>query len=146
MAKRKQESLAPASDQARRLQARQLGKFTLLNDEKLGRVMDWIEGVVKPKPEEEAILAASLKLGQEEAILALYDRLGGAVRLGERILKTGAFYDFATKTPLVKPNLTEDDFGDEMVLVRKKTKKGVKSEDVGTRMKRLEAKTKVAKI
>src|SRR3990172_797297 len=88
-------------DQGRRIQARQLGKFTLLNDEKLGRVMDWIEEVVVPPTDEgKQILAAALKLGKEEAVLALYDRLGGAVKLGERILKTGAFYEFATKTPL----------------------------------------------
>jgi len=146
---KKKEKLAaePASDQGRRIQARKLGKFTLLNDEKLGRVMDWIEGIVVPPTEEgKGILAAALKLGEEEAVLALYDRLGGAVKFGERILKTGTFFDFATKTPLVKPNLSEDNFGDELVLVRKKLKKGVKTEDVGTRIKRFEAKAKMSGI
>ena len=141
---KKNVQIAAAPDQGRRLQARQLGPYTLLSDEKLGRVMDWIEGVVKLQPEEQAILDAAIALGPDEAILALYDRLGGGIRLGERIIKTGAFYDFATKIPLQKPNLSEEDYGDEQILVRKKVKKGVKTEDVGERVKRLEAKHKKA--
>lgn len=134
-------------DQGRRIQARQLGKFTLLNDEKLGRVMDWIEGVVVPPNDEgKGILKAALELGKEGAVLALYDRLGGAVKLGERILRTGAFYDFATKTPLAKPNISEEDYGDEQVLVRKKVKRGVKAESVGERMKRFESKAKASGV
>ena len=62
---------APA-DQGRRLEARQIGKFTLLNDEKLSRVLDWIDGKVVPvSGEEQRILADAVALGDHEAILAL---------------------------------------------------------------------------
>ena len=116
--------------------------FTLLNSEKLGRVMDWIEGTVKPSENEQPILDAALKLGAKEAVLALYDRLGGAIKLGERNVKIGTFFNFAEKIPVAKPNLSEDDYSDEYVRIPKKVGKAKKTESAAGRIRRLEAKTK----
>lgn len=131
--------------EGRVLKATVIGKFTLLNSEKLGRVLDLVEDLVQPKDAEEAgILAEARKLGDDEAVLALYDRLGGAIKLGERKLSMGTFYDFAARKPIAKPDLTEKDFEDEYVLVPKKVNKTKKAETVGARIKRLEAKSKKA--
>jgi len=123
-----------------------LGKnnFTLLNSEKLGRALDWLDEIETPKAEsDQAALAAAQKMGaKKDAILALYDRFGGAVRLGERILKTGAFWDFAAKKPLKKADLSEEDFGDEYRLVRKKSRKASKREQPEDRIRRLESKAR----
>jgi len=41
----------------------------------------------------------------EDALLAEYDRLGGLIKRGEDIVKTGSFYDFKARTPLAKPHV-----------------------------------------
>ena len=71
------------------------------------------------------------KLGEgasEEAILAEYDKLGGAIRKDGRKLQTGAFFDFEEKKP--KENVDyekvdEEQFEDQFVLVKKPVKKKV---------------------
>ena len=115
-----------------------LGKYTLLNSEKLTRALDLLEGIVEPKGEEADILAKCKSMKHEDAVLALYDRFGGGVRMGERKLAIGTFYDFALREPREGVDLSEDDFADEFVLVKKKSKKGVKNENVKSRVKRLE--------
>ena len=125
--------------EARVLKMTQIGPYTLLNSEKLGRALDFLEGLVEPANSEEAgIVAACKKLGEEMGVLALYDRSGGAVKLGERKLAIGTFYDFTAREPRKKVEINEEDYTDEFVLVKKKTRKGRKSEDAGDRIKRLE--------
>lgn len=119
-----------------------LGKFTLLNSEKLGRVLDLLEGIVdSANSMEGAVLVKAKKMKHEDAVLALYDRFGGAVRMGDRKVSMGTFYDFAAQEPIKGVNLSEKDFADEYVLVRKKTNKGGKRESPVERIKRLEARS-----
>ena len=132
--------------EARVLKMTQIGPYTLLNSEKLGRALDFLEGLVEPANSEEAgIVAACKKLGEEMGVLALYDRSGGAVKLGERKLAIGTFYDFTAREPRKKVEINEEDYTDEFVLVKKKTRKGRKSEDAGDRIKRLERTAKKSK-
>src|SRR3990167_4442650 len=70
------------------------------------------------------------KLGEnptEEALLAEYDKLGGAVRTSDgRKVVMGAFYDFKNKVARVGVKydaLGENDFEDQLVLVPKKKEK-----------------------
>src|SRR3990167_2012766 len=122
----------------------QIGKYTLLNSEKLGRALDMLEGIVELKGDEVEIVAKCKDMKHEDAVLSLYDRVGGAVKIGERKLATGTFFDFAAREPKVA-DIKESDFADEFVLVRKKTVKGKKSESVSTRIKRLESKVQKGK-
>lgn len=132
--------------EARILKATQIGEYTLLNSEKLGRALDLIEGLVEPaNAEEGSIVAACKKLGQEAGTLALYDRFGGAVKLGERKLAIGTFYDFTAREPRKDVEISEESYTDEFVLTKKKTRKGKKSEDVGDRIKRLDRTSKKSK-
>lgn len=130
--------------------------FTLLNSEKLGRVLNWFDGTDSPQEKNQdgsettnfAALQSVEKLRKKDegaAILALYDRLGGAIRLGERILRTGTFWDSNTRLPVEKVDLTEDDFGDQYELVPKKTRKTAAKESPDDRIKRLRAKQDLAK-
>lgn len=131
--------------QGRVLQSTQIGDYNLLSSEKLGRVLDLLEGNVQPKDEEAGILAAAKKLGEKKAILALYDRLGGAIKLGDRKLALGTFYDFAAKEPRAEVHIAEESFEDEYVLQKKKTRKSKKDETPLARVKRLEAKAQKSK-
>mgnify|MGYP001576703365 CR=1 FL=1 len=57
------------------------------------------------------------------AILAEYDKLGGAIRKAGRKLAMGTFYDFEARKPRTGVDLKklgEDAYDDEYVLVRKK--------------------------
>ena len=142
-----------AEDQGRILTSTivKVGKnsFTFLNSEKLGRVLNWMDEKELPTPENQSDYAAWMSAKQMKdpsaAILALYDRLGGAIRLGDRILKIGTFWDVKTKTPVEKVDLTEDDFGDEMVLVPKRSRKVADTESPEDRIKRLRAKRDLAR-
>lgn len=126
--------------QGRILKSAVIGDYTLLNHEKLGRVLDLLEGVIAPQNADEArVLADCQALGdQDMAILNMYDRLGGAIRSGERKLAMGTFYDFNARAPRNKADIDEADYSDEYVLVRKKSNKSKKSESVSDRVKRLE--------
>ena len=87
------------------------------------------------------------KLGEgatEEQVLAAYDKLGGAIRKEGRKVAMGTFYDFVNKEPRKDVNyevLTEENFEDQMVLVRKPVKK---KEDGKTDLKSKLAKVKKA--
>lgn|SRR3990167_7610127 len=130
--------------QGRVLQITNVGEFTLLNSEKLGRVLDLIEGITAPTGNESTILTQCKDLSYERKVLTMYDRLGGAIKMGERKVALGAFYDFAARAPIKKVEFSEKDYADEYVLVQKKTRKGKKAEDAASRIKRLEAKVKKA--
>lgn len=124
--------------------------FKLLNDEKLGRALDLIEGTREPERDDKGNLLSEGLAFQEikkafgddkdKQALALYDRMGGGIRLGDRILKVGTFWSFAARKPIEKADLSEEDFGDEMVLVPKKTNKGKKRETTIERLKRMKKK------
>ncbi len=101
-----------------------VGEYTLLNDEKVGRALDNI-GVN----------------GTDEQLIVEYDRLGGAIKFEGRKLAMGAFYDFEEKKAREEVNLGEDQFEDEYVLQRKPRKvTREKGEDVLKRVKALRAK------
>jgi len=134
--------------EGRRIHSVQIGEFTLLNSEKLGRVMDLLEGVVEPTSSNEATALQKCKSLEDDdmQILALYDRLGGGIRLKERKLNMGVFWNFKEREPNEAPDLSEEDFEDEFVLVRKQRNKGKKKESVGERVRRFEKKaTKTVK-
>ena len=118
MAKRESETTT------RVLEKVKLGEFTLLNHEKVARVLDLIEGVVPPRNADEAeVLKRCLALkNQNKTIIALYDRLGGAIKIEGRKIALGTFYDFAARAPKAVIDLGEDDYEDEYVLVRKKVR------------------------
>lgn len=124
--------------QGRVLRDTQVGKYTLLNDEKLGRVLDLLEGITEPKSEEASLLATLKAYDHNDAVLALYDRYGGAIKLGEREIQIGTFYDFAAREPKKVEDIKEADYEDEYVLLKKKTNKKKKVEDIKSRIKRLE--------
>lgn len=135
-----------SAKEARVLRDTHIGEYTLLNSEKLGRALDLMEGLVEPANSEEAgVVAACKKLGEEAGTIALYDRFGGAIKLGERKLSTGTFYDFTARAPRKEVKINEEDYTDEYVLTKKKTRKGKKSEDAADRIKRLESKAKKGK-
>ena len=125
---------------ARVLEKVVLGKFTLLNNEKVGRVLDLLEGIAEPRDDaERAALGAVGKKDKNSQILALYDRVGGAVKLGDRKIALGTFWDFSAKQPIDKPDFKEEDFEDEYVLVRKQKKtQKEKDADLKNRLKKLD--------
>ena len=128
-----------SESQGRMLTSTKVGEYTLLNSEKLGRVLDLLEGIKEPVSKDEAaVLVLAKEMKHEQAVLALYDRLGGGIKLKERKVATGTFYDFAARKPRVKAKVDEGDFNDEYVLVKKKANKGKKVEDIATRIKRIE--------
>lgn len=76
------------------------GKFTLLNDDKVTRV-------VEDTTDSSGKIVSGLGSDAEpEMILAMYDKLGGAI-LGENgsKIKTGSFYDLKKKTPKTTPDI-----------------------------------------
>ena len=104
-------------------------KFTLLNSDKAQKALDYID---EKKME---VIA--------ENLLAMYDRLGGAVRLdtevGQRALALGTFYVFENKCAkkgLDYENLAEESFSDEVKVVRKTVKKPGKKTSVADRIKK----------
>ena len=112
-------------------------KFTLLNPEKAKSAMDHME-------------EKEMKMTSEN-LLAMYDRLGGAVRLqtelGARALVLGAFYDFenkVAKADLDYANLGDENLADEVVVVRKVSKKKVRKDGVADRLNKLEKPEKPA--
>lgn len=126
--------------EGRMLQSTSVGDYVLLNSEKLSRTLDLLEDAVEPATDDEKrIVGACKKLKDKDMrILSLYDRFGGAIKLGERKLVLGTFYDFAAREPREKAVINESDYEDEFVLVRKQTRRNRKVEDVGERMRRLE--------
>ena len=128
----------------RKLTSEQVGDYTLLNSEKLRKVLDMIEGIafsqdpVRADEDKQLLeMAKRLKLNQVDTVLAMYDREGGGVKLGERKVIGGAFYNFMARELRKRSTLTEDDFADEEVLVPKKKNKEVKRESATDRIKRL---------
>ena len=95
--------------------------FTLTSSEKLERAMNTLgEGAT------------------DKQILAEYDKLGGGIKMGERKVAMGTFWNFDERKPkegVDYGNLGEDDMEDEMKIVRKK-KVRVSSEDNFTRVKK----------
>lgn len=73
--------------------------FELVNAEKVERALtgsanragSLIGGVQKPDGSYD-----------DDALLAEYDRLGGLVRKGDNVVKTGSFYDFTARRPREK--------------------------------------------
>ncbi len=79
-----------------------------------------------------------------ENLLAFYDRLGGAIKLeskdGNRAVALGAFFDFENKEPrkgVDYANLGDENFSDELVVVRKKVAKKPDPTPTNTRLKKL---------
>lgn len=120
--------------------------YTLLNDEKLGRVLDLIEGMGTISAEDKRMLALckQMKLSEDMTIITLYDRIGGGIRYpdpemgDERKIAMGAFFDFKGRVPRGKVVIDEDAFEDQYVLTRKPQRRGVKNESAADRIKRLE--------
>ena len=126
------------------LTSEEVGGYTLLNSEKLRKVLDMIEGIgfsqdPKRADEDRHLLevAKKSKLNHEDTVLAMYDREGGGIRMGKRKVVGGAFYNFMARELRKRSTLTEDDFADEEVLVPKKKNKEVKRESATDRIKRL---------
>lgn len=115
---------------ARVLSPAVVGDFQILNDEKLGRVFDMLDGV-KPitkviivnghteEVEDVELVAALKELTREQSVMALYDRLGGGVKKGDRKVASGTFFDFMTKLPKKNVKINEEVFEDHFVLQRK---------------------------
>ena len=101
-----------------------VGKYVLMNDEKVGRALDKIGAD-----------------GTDEQLLAEYDRLGGAVKLEGRKLAMGTFYDFEEKKAREEIKIDEDQYEEEYVL-QHKPKKVVKEkgDDVKDRVANLKKK------
>ncbi len=76
----------------------QIGKFTLVNDEKVNRAMF---GTLA----REGKLSGGVGEHDENAILAEYDRLGGLVQIGTTKVKIGSFYDFEKRAPRKTPDV-----------------------------------------
>lgn len=129
--------------QARILRTTKLAGYKLLNNEKLGRVLDLIEGVAETITESDrAALRATSKLSSDDQIIALYDRIGGGIKTLEgRKVAIGTFWNFKTKLPNEGVELDESDFEDEVVIQKKKTKKSVSNETEKDRIARLEARS-----
>jgi hypothetical protein len=70
--------------------------YTLVNAEKLDRA---INGTVGSR----GIAIGGVGPGDEQAILAEYDRLGGLILKGKYKVKTGSFYDLRLKKAIDKP-------------------------------------------
>lgn len=127
--------------QGRFLHNTKISEYTLLNNEKLTRVLDLIDGVTQPTNSEESrVLSECRELKGDLTVLALYDRLGGGIRHGERKLITGTFYDFKARKPRTNPVINEDNYDDEMVVVRKQARKSTVSETPEDRVKRIQDK------
>lgn len=113
-------------------------EFTLLNQVKAKKALDYMEEKdMKATPEN---------------LLAMYDRLGGAVRLstelGQRALALGAFFDFENKVAkkgLDYNNLEEENFTDEIQVVKKAIRKAPKKTSVADRLAKLEEPSKKGK-
>lgn len=125
---------------ARKLKTIKLGDFQLVNDEKVQRVLDLLDGVTKPNEEELRVMGLVSAFEKDKAILSLYDRLGGGIRDSkDRKIALGSFWDFKERAPKEHVEIKEDDYEDEYVLKRKskRTKREV-GEDVRTRISRYE--------
>jgi hypothetical protein len=84
--------------------SRQVGEFSLENDEKVDRA---INGTVGRDDQARGGLVSKHGEGNipDAALLAEYDRLGGLIKKGDLKVKTGSFYDFQKKQPREKPEL-----------------------------------------
>lgn len=99
----------------------QIGKFTLLNEEKIERALNgaqqsdstrvggvgngaYKDGDVWKREGEE--LGDKEVVSLEAALLAEYDRLGGLIKKGTDKVKVGSFYNFKSKKPHEKPVAT----------------------------------------
>lgn len=124
--------------QTRTLEPTKVGDYVLLNNEKLGRVLDLIEHVREAQdPKEASAFSKVSALDRDVQILALYDRLGGAVKYRDRKVSMGTFWDFKARGPKDNVTVDEEEFEDEYVLVPKKTKKKKNKETTAQRIKRL---------
>ena len=134
--------------EGRYLKSTTVSGYILLNSEKLNRVLDLLDGITQPRNSEEgrvlkeaqAIKDTKELKGTDMAILALYDRLGGGIKNGERKMKIGVFFDFKARKPRTAPEVDESDYEDELVLVRKKNRRASTKESDTDRIKRLEGK------
>ena len=130
----------------RRLVSSRIGEFVLLSSEKLGRVLDIMEGIEEAPPTKVEACVACMKLKKrDDTILAMYDLFGGAVKLEGRKINMGTFYDFAARTPKTNVKIAEESYEDEYVLIKKKTKKAKSQETTSQRIKRLEKTEKTEK-
>ena len=122
--------------------------YQLLSDEKLGRVMDFLDGIseslwgtnAKRSEEDARLFSLCSSIDKKVAVLALYDRLGGGVKTADgRKIASGTFYDFEKREPRKEVKLGEEQFDDKYVLVHKEKKvvreKGI---DLKNRIKQME--------
>lgn len=80
----------------------QIGKFELVNEEKVERALNGTVG-------QSGIVHGGIRKEDgsfdEADLLAEYDKLGGLIQSGTDKVKTGSFYDFKNRRALAKPNV-----------------------------------------
>ena len=86
---------------------KKVGKFELVNDEKIDRA---INGSTGNKGQLLGGLLSKLELNDpdeipEAELLAEYDKLGGAILQDGSKVKNGSFYDFRKKKPFEEPEI-----------------------------------------
>jgi len=77
-------------------------EFELVNESKVDRALNGSPGRTG---DFKGGVAAADGSYDEDALLAEYDRLGGAIMDGDIKVKNGSFYDFKARTPKDKPEI-----------------------------------------
>jgi len=77
----------------------QVGKYSLINEEKVDRAINGTIGM-------DNVIKGGVGSSDEAALLAEYDKLGGAIMKGTDKVKMGSFFDFKNAKPFTNPKVS----------------------------------------